>query len=181
MESNNVDPITPQLLISYPLFSHNQGPDSPKMIWDTEEPGKEGTGNATAEVRLPAMHLCKEGHFSLEICCPNPNLCSPHFKAAQKERMEMRKWFISLSDVRGKERSLLHGDYYPLHSTATSLSFLRLWDQSERFITAVNWGSAPVTMKLKLVKEGEHSTPNYSSLVFSQVNSSSWCSSCSIS
>lgn len=99
-----------------------QGSESPKMIWDTEEPGKEGSGNTTAQ---------------------------------QDERMAMRKWFISLSDVRGKERSLLHGDYYPLHSTATSLSFLRVWDQSERFITAVNWGSGPVALKLKLTKDVE--------------------------
>lgn len=73
--------------------------------------------------------------------------------------MEIRKWFILLSDVRGKERSLRHGDFYPLHSTATSLSFLRLWDQSDRFITAVNWGTDSVALKLKLTKEGEHSHP----------------------
>lgn len=73
--------------------------------------------------------------------------------------MDIRKWFISLSDVRGKERSLLHGEYYPLHSTDTSLSFLRLWDQSERFITAVNWGSESVALKLKLIKEGRQGTP----------------------
>lgn len=37
------------------IFSPNQGSESPKMIWDTEEPGKEGSGNTTAEVGLPAM------------------------------------------------------------------------------------------------------------------------------
>lgn len=119
------------------LFSLKQGSDAPKMIWDTEEPGKEGTGNTTAE---------------------------------EKERMEIRKWFISLSDVRGKERSLLHGDYYPLHSTASSLSFLRLWDQSERFITAVNWGTGPVALKLKLAKDGKQSISSYDGHVFYLVN-----------
>lgn len=81
--------------------------------------------------------------------------------------MAMRKWFISLSDVRVKERSLLHGDYYPLHSTAASLSFLRVWDQSERFITAVNWGSGPVALKLKLTENGKHGISSYGSHVFS--------------
>lgn len=37
------------------IFSPNQGSESPKMIWDTEEPSKEGSGNTTAEVGLPAM------------------------------------------------------------------------------------------------------------------------------
>lgn len=76
-------------------------------------------------------------------------------KAENKKRLELREWFISLSDLRGKERSLLHGDYYSLHSSATSLAFLRLWDQSERYITAVNWGTAPETFALKLASTGK--------------------------
>ncbi len=40
----------------------------------------------------------------------------------------------------------MHGEYISLHSSATSLAFLRLWDQSERFISAMNWGNGPVTM-----------------------------------
>ncbi|XP_014888867.1 solute carrier family 3 member 2a isoform X2 [Poecilia latipinna] len=58
--------------------------------------------------------------------------------------------FKILSDLRGKERSLLHGDYYPLGSSDTSLAFLRVWDQSERYITAVNWGAKPAELKLTL-------------------------------
>ncbi len=70
-------------------------------------------------------------------------------------RVNMKKWFIALSDLRGKERSLLHGDYYPLFSSDSSLSFLRLWDQSERYITAVNWGSAPETLTLPQAPTGK--------------------------
>lgn len=76
-------------------------------------------------------------------------------QAENKERVALRGWFISLSDLRGKERSLLHGDYYSLYSSATSLAFLRLWDQSERFITAVNWGTAPETFAFKLASTGK--------------------------
>nr|XP_019951353.1 PREDICTED: 4F2 cell-surface antigen heavy chain [Paralichthys olivaceus] len=71
-------------------------------------------------------------------------------EAERKEQVAIREWFKSLSDLRGKKRSLLHGHYYPLYSSATSLAFLRLWDQSERYITAVNWGEAPETLKLSL-------------------------------
>ncbi|XP_031592610.2 4F2 cell-surface antigen heavy chain-like [Oreochromis aureus] len=71
-------------------------------------------------------------------------------KSNHTEYAEIRKWFRSLSDLRGKERSLLHGDYYSLYSSATSLSFLRVWDQSKRYITAVNWGDGLEELKLNL-------------------------------
>ncbi|KAK2862805.1 hypothetical protein Q5P01_002338 [Channa striata] len=72
--------------------------------------------------------------------------------ANHKEHAEIRKWFRSLSDLRVKERSLRHGDFYPLASSSSSLSFLREWDQSDRYITAVNWGTKNET--LTLTKEG---------------------------
>ncbi|XP_029610479.1 4F2 cell-surface antigen heavy chain [Salmo trutta] len=59
-------------------------------------------------------------------------------------------WFKTLSALRGEERSLLHGDYFPLHSSSSSLAFLRLWDQDERYVTAVNWGSTPATLYMAL-------------------------------
>lgn len=77
-----------------------------------------------------------------------------YLQAERKERVDIRKWFISLSDLRGKERSLLHGDYYSLYSSASSLSFLRVWDQSSRYITAVNWGGAAEKLKIKLAPTG---------------------------
>lgn len=96
------------------------GAESPKMVWDLEAEPVEG-----AAVNETA-------------------------EAERKEHIAVRKWFKSLSDLRGKERSLLHGDYYPLFSSATSLSFVRVWDQSERYITAANWGAAAETLALKL-------------------------------
>lgn len=76
-------------------------------------------------------------------------------EAIRKERLQTRSWFKSLSDLRGKERSLLHGDFYSLQGSTSVLSFLRLWDQSERYITVANFGSAPETVSLKLqVAEG---------------------------
>uniref|UniRef100_A0A8D3B6W9 Glycosyl hydrolase family 13 catalytic domain-containing protein n=1 Tax=Scophthalmus maximus TaxID=52904 RepID=A0A8D3B6W9_SCOMX len=96
------------------------GEKHPKMVWDIEKEPAEGEAVDAAA------------------------------EAERKEQVAVRKWFKSLSDLRGKERSLLHGDYYPLYSSASSLAFLRLWDQSDRYITAVNWGAAPETLKLSL-------------------------------
>ncbi|MCI4377383.1 hypothetical protein PGIGA_G00202960 [Pangasianodon gigas] len=69
-------------------------------------------------------------------------------KTVRAERSAVRSFFKALSDLRGKERALLHGEYASLHSSISSFAFLRLWDQSERFITALNWGNSPVTMTL---------------------------------
>lgn len=78
-----------------------------------------------------------------------------HLQAEREKYVAVRKWFISLSELRGKERSLLYGDYYSLHSSPSSLAFLRLWDQSERYITAVNWGATSETLTLKLAPTGK--------------------------
>ncbi|XP_016405170.1 4F2 cell-surface antigen heavy chain-like isoform X4 [Sinocyclocheilus rhinocerous] len=69
-------------------------------------------------------------------------------KTVQEERTAVCDFFKALSDLKGKERSLLHGEYISLHSSPTSLAFLRLWDQSERFLVALNWGNDSVTMTL---------------------------------
>uniref|UniRef100_A0A8C1RTH1 Uncharacterized protein n=1 Tax=Cyprinus carpio TaxID=7962 RepID=A0A8C1RTH1_CYPCA len=66
----------------------------------------------------------------------------------QGEHTAVHDFFKALSDLKGKERSLLHGEYISLHSSPTSLAFLRLWDQSERFLVALNWGKDSVTMTL---------------------------------
>ncbi|XP_051285088.1 solute carrier family 3 member 2a [Dicentrarchus labrax] len=114
-----------------------QDSQSPKMVWDIEKEPTEGA----------AVNETTE--------------------AERKERVDLRKWFISLSDLRGKERSLLHGDYYPLYSSASSLSFLRLWDQSDRYVTAVNWGSAAETLTLKLAPTEGVELPETATVVLS--------------
>lgn len=69
-------------------------------------------------------------------------------KELKAELNSRRDWFRTLSDLRGKERSLAHGDYVALHDGTSSLAYVRVWDQSERFLTALNWGSDNVTFKL---------------------------------
>lgn len=72
--------------------------------------------------------------------------------------LSCRSWFRSLSELRGKERSLLHGDFHLLHASSSSLAFLRVWDQSQRYVTAVNWGSSTTTLSLHLAG-GEEQLP----------------------
>lgn len=66
-----------------------------------------------------------------------------------KKRGDLRTFFKSLSELRSKERSLLHGEFVPLHSDNSSLAYLRSWDQSKRYLAAFNWGEDAVTLKLE--------------------------------
>uniref|UniRef100_I3M4C7 Solute carrier family 3 member 2 n=3 Tax=Ictidomys tridecemlineatus TaxID=43179 RepID=I3M4C7_ICTTR len=56
--------------------------------------------------------------------------------------------FRRLSDQRGKERSLLHGDFHPLPSSSGLFSYIRHWDQNERFLVVLNFGDMGLTARL---------------------------------
>lgn len=47
--------------------------------------------------------------------------------------------FRRLSDLRGKERSLLHGDFHALSSSPDLFSYIRHWDQNERYLVVLNF------------------------------------------
>uniref|UniRef100_A0A3P9IIW5 Glycosyl hydrolase family 13 catalytic domain-containing protein n=1 Tax=Oryzias latipes TaxID=8090 RepID=A0A3P9IIW5_ORYLA len=65
----------------------------------------------------------------------------------QGERGE-RSFFQSISELRGKERSLLFGDFSLLFNSSSSLAYLRFWDQSTRFLAAFNWAAEEVELQL---------------------------------
>ncbi|XP_035850343.1 4F2 cell-surface antigen heavy chain-like isoform X1 [Sander lucioperca] len=64
------------------------------------------------------------------------------------ERLSCRRFFRVLSELRGKERSLLYGDFLLLSNSSSSLAFQRVWDQSERYIAAFNWAPEEAALPL---------------------------------
>ncbi|XP_010898832.1 solute carrier family 3 member 2b [Esox lucius] len=66
----------------------------------------------------------------------------------KKQRLSCSTFFKTMSDLRGKERSLQHGDYIPLFNSTSTLVYLRRWDQSARYIAAFNWHNETVTLQL---------------------------------
>uniref|UniRef100_A0A8D0A315 Solute carrier family 3 member 2b n=1 Tax=Sander lucioperca TaxID=283035 RepID=A0A8D0A315_SANLU len=58
------------------------------------------------------------------------------------------RFFRVLSELRGKERSLLYGDFLLLSNSSSSLAFQRVWDQSERYIAAFNWAPEEAALPL---------------------------------
>uniref|UniRef100_UPI0037E855F2 solute carrier family 3 member 2b n=1 Tax=Semicossyphus pulcher TaxID=241346 RepID=UPI0037E855F2 len=64
------------------------------------------------------------------------------------ERLICRKFFRAVSELRGKERSLLFGDYLLLSNSSSSLAYLRVWDQSVRYLAAFNWAEEAAVLQL---------------------------------
>lgn len=55
--------------------------------------------------------------------------------------------FRRLSDLRGKERSLLHGDFHALSSSGL-FSYIRYWDQNERYLVVLNFQDVGLSARL---------------------------------
>lgn len=74
---------------------------------------------------------------------------SPHCtQEGRAERLSCLTFFQSLSELRGKERPLLYGDYLLLSNSSSSMAYLRLWDQSERYVAAFNWAEEGTVLEL---------------------------------
>uniref|UniRef100_A0A8C3X0H1 Solute carrier family 3 member 2 n=1 Tax=Catagonus wagneri TaxID=51154 RepID=A0A8C3X0H1_9CETA len=75
--------------------------------------------------------------------------------------------FRWLSDLRGKERSLLHGDFHALSSGPDLFSYIRQWDQNERFLIVLNFGDVGQPARLGASSLGASSLPSSVDLLLS--------------
>ncbi|XP_028994429.1 4F2 cell-surface antigen heavy chain-like [Betta splendens] len=65
------------------------------------------------------------------------------------ERVSCRSFFRTVSELRGKERSLLFGDLMLVSNSSTSLAYLRVWDQSQRYLAVFNWAEEAAQLELR--------------------------------
>ncbi|XP_058876708.1 4F2 cell-surface antigen heavy chain-like [Acipenser ruthenus] len=92
--------------------------------------------------KSPRMQWDESGHADY-----NQNIS---VKAQKSDPQSLLSLYRSLSDLKGKERSLLYGEFQPLLSSSSSVfSYLRRWDQSERFLVALNFGESPAEVTLQ--------------------------------
>ncbi|KAM3595535.1 uncharacterized protein V6R79_024727 [Siganus canaliculatus] len=64
------------------------------------------------------------------------------------ERASSRSFFSGLSELRSKERSLMFGDFLLLSNSTSSLAYLRVWDQNQRYVVAFNWAEEAAVLQL---------------------------------
>lgn len=70
-----------------------------------------------------------------------PRPVSPNMtvKGQNEDPGSLLTQFRMLSDLRGKERSLSHGDFHALPSSPGLFSYIRHWDQNERYLVVLNF------------------------------------------
>ncbi|XP_044125678.1 4F2 cell-surface antigen heavy chain [Bufo gargarizans] len=78
------------------------------------------------------------------------------FKAQEDDKGSLLSLYKRLSELRGKERALLHGDFTLLHHTDRALAFVRTWDQNERFVTIVNFAEEETEVSILHENVPEH-------------------------
>ncbi|XP_026544474.1 4F2 cell-surface antigen heavy chain isoform X1 [Notechis scutatus] len=70
-------------------------------------------------------------------------------QAQQGHKGSILSFFQELSELRTKERSLLHGDFALVQSLNSSVfSYLRVWDQNKRFLVVLNFARQERTVSL---------------------------------
>lgn len=93
------------------------------------------------------------GRWLLEACAEGRPSSFPALRGPLQSQSEdhgsLLSLFRRLSDQRGKERSLLHGDFHVLSSPEPDLfAYIRHWDQNERFLVVLNFGGVGHTAML---------------------------------
>ncbi|XP_029421448.1 4F2 cell-surface antigen heavy chain [Nannospalax galili] len=94
--------------------------EAPFMLWNESSPSR-NSGPVTSNMTVKGQ---KEDPGSL---------------------LSLFRW---LSEERGKERSLLHGDFHALSSTSGLFSYVRHWDQNERYLVVLNFEDVSQSAKL---------------------------------
>ncbi|XP_028251348.1 solute carrier family 3 member 2b [Parambassis ranga] len=79
------------------------------------------------------------------------------------EHQSCHSFFRGISELRGKERSLLFGDFVLLSNSSSSMAYLRVWDQSPRYVAAFNWA----TEEAAVLQLSDVALPRHATVVFS--------------
>ncbi|KAJ1065737.1 hypothetical protein CapIbe_022503 [Capra ibex] len=126
--------VSPQLLRLYQLLLFTL-PGTPVFSYG-DEIGLEGAGLSGQPAKAPVM-LWDESSFPNTSASRNISMTVKGQSGDPDSLLFLFRW---LSDQRGKERSLLHGDFYNLSSGPDLFSYIRQWDQNERFLVVLNFG-----------------------------------------
>nr|XP_033812357.1 4F2 cell-surface antigen heavy chain [Geotrypetes seraphini]XP_033812358.1 4F2 cell-surface antigen heavy chain [Geotrypetes seraphini] len=96
----------------------------------------------------PVMHWDDSfGFSSLKTDVSGVN-ANTSVKAQNADSQSLINLYKHLSELKVKERSLLHGELVPITSDANIYAFLRSWDQNERFLSVLNFADTQSSISL---------------------------------
>nr|KAF6467835.1 solute carrier family 3 member 2 [Rousettus aegyptiacus] len=88
------------------------------------------------------------------VFSPGSVLSNMTVKGQSEDPGSLLSLFRQLSNQRGKERSLLHGDFHALTSGSDLFAYVRRWDQNKRFLVVLNFGDVGQTAPLAAASAG---------------------------
>lgn len=132
-----------QLLRLYQLMLFTL-PGTPVFSYG-DEIGLEAAAIPGQPVEAPVM-LWDESNFPSISAAVSANMT---VKGQSEDPGSLLSLFRRLSDQRSKERSLLHGDFHALTSGPGFFSYIRHWDQNERFLVVLNFGDVGLSAGLQ--------------------------------
>lgn len=120
------------------------------MLWDESSlPNSPGSvlSSMTVKVRVsygqgPASRgwPVALGVETQESSSSFPAVCLHRSQGQNEDPGSLLTFFRHLSNHRGKERSLLHGDFHVLTAEFDFFAYVRQWDQNKRFLVVLNFG-----------------------------------------
>ncbi|XP_008051781.2 4F2 cell-surface antigen heavy chain [Carlito syrichta] len=131
-----------QLLRLYQLLFFTL-PGTPVFSYG-DEIGLQAAALPGQPVEAPVM-LWDESSFPNTAGAMNANVT---VKGQSEDPGSFLSLFRRLSDQRSKERSLLHGDFHTLSTGPELFSYIRHWDQNERFLVVLNFRNVGLTARL---------------------------------
>ncbi|XP_006129725.2 amino acid transporter heavy chain SLC3A2 [Pelodiscus sinensis] len=111
-----------------------------------------GLGKLPGQSSAPRMRWDDSANFGFSSkTLPQDGDTSSNFtvKTQTGDRSSLLSLFRHLSELRGKERSLLHGEFTMLPTPAPDVCvYLRSWDQNKRFLVVLNFAATriPITI-----------------------------------
>ncbi|XP_051002019.1 4F2 cell-surface antigen heavy chain [Acomys russatus] len=99
---------------------------------------------------------------------PRPINSNMTVKGQNEDPDSLLTQFRRLSDLRVKERSLLHGDFHVLSSSSGLFSYIRSWDQNKRYLVVLNFQDVGLSARIGAANlPGGISLPASANLVLS--------------
>ncbi|XP_070622278.1 amino acid transporter heavy chain SLC3A2 isoform X2 [Erythrolamprus reginae] len=109
-------------------------------------PGQPATSNIT---RMQWDNTVTYGFSKGVPLLAKPEPSNVTVQEQKEHKGSVLQFFQELSELRTKERSLLHGDFYIVQSSNPSVfSYLREWDQNKRFLVVLNFAPQERTVSL---------------------------------
>ncbi|XP_029470676.1 4F2 cell-surface antigen heavy chain [Rhinatrema bivittatum] len=115
-----------------------------------DEIGLQDLPGQPAQSTGPVMHWDESENFGFSLKkLQQPDInANISVKMQDADKQSVLHLYKRLSELKSKERSLLHGEFQLIPSDSSVYAFQRSWDQNDRFITVLNFANTECSARL---------------------------------